>query len=677
MCIIGVLGVRAAVAFRGLRAGLLALGVLLVVVPGRGGAAEDLTALPFEELLQRDFVSASRIARQVSDSPSAVAIVTADDIRAYGYRTLADVINSMRGLYTTDEGSYHYMGGRGFGDVEDYAGRVMLLIDGYAAHDNLFDQAYIDESALIDLELVERVEYVPGTGSVTYGNNALLGIINVVTRRGRDFDGARLSADRSSHGANRQRATYGKRLDNGAEVLLSASTLDIDGRDLYFPAYDTPETNFGVAEGRDGERNQRMFGKLSWGGWTVQGAWVDRSKGVPNNPSAYTEFNTPFPVKDENAFLGVRYETELGLQLHSSSSLMLGRYAYWNQREYARNGDGEYDDGEKYGVREYEGAWWRFDQKFVGRWFADHTLVFGAELRNDHRQDFRVRYLSPTREVLDGRDGALSRRTASVYLADEYRLNERWTLSLGARYDDADDLDGNLSPRAALIWHPSATTTWKASYSEAFKMPNANDRWTSDETAVPEYVAATELVLQHQISPHTRVTGSLYRYRRSDLPAYDEALGEYVPEGTLRTRGVEAEIEHVWDDGARLRASMALQRSRDVDGADAVNSPDLLGKLNYTFLLPGQALRAGFEAQYLGPRLTRERRMLGGVALANLTVSTERNWRGLSASLSVRNLFGRDYETVSGLDWRPASGLAQDGLRMDGRIVWLQIGYDL
>lgn len=654
----------------------LGLGVLLVFRPAAGVAQDDLTTLPFEELLLRDYVSASRLARQVSDSPAAVSIVTADDIRAYGYRTLADVINGMRGLYTTDERTYHYMGGRSFGDVEDYAGRVMLLIDGYAVQDNLFDQAYIDESGLIDLELVERVEYVPGTGSVTYGNNALLGILNVVTRRGRDFDGARVSAEVSSRGASRQRVTWGKRLDNGAEVLLSASTLDIDGRNLYFPAYDTPATNHGVAEGLDGERNQRVFGKLSWGGWTVQAAWVEREKNVPTNPSAYTAFNTPFPTRDESAFLGVRYETDLGLQLSSSSSLMLGRYGYWNQREYALNEDGEYDDGEKYGVRDFTGAWWRFDQKFVGRWFTDHTLVFGAELRDDHRQSFRRRFLAPDGEVTYRDDGERSRRTVSLYIADDYRLSDRWTLNLGARHDDADDLDGNLSPRVALIWQPDPATTWKASYSEAFKMPNANDRWTSEDTAVPEYVAATELVLQRQLAAHTRFTGALYRYRRSDLPI-ENVDGDEVPEGSSRAHGVEAEVEHLWERGARVRASLAWQRSRDVYGRDAVNSPDLLGKLAYTFLLPGDALRAGFEAQYFGPRLTREQRMLGGHALAHLTLSTERDWHGLSASLSVRNLFDREYETVSGFDWRPASGLAQDSLRMDGRSVWLQIGYAL
>ena len=117
--------------------------------------------------MQREVVWASKIAQQISDSPSAVAIVTAADIRAYGYRTIADVINSMRGLYTTYDRRYQYMGGRGFGAPEDYAGRIMLLIDGYATQDNLFNQAYIDDSGLLDLEVVERVEYVPGTGSGT------------------------------------------------------------------------------------------------------------------------------------------------------------------------------------------------------------------------------------------------------------------------------------------------------------------------------------------------------------------------------------------------------------------------------------------------------------------------------------------------------------------------------
>ena len=77
----------------------------------------------------------------------------------------------------------------------------------------------------------------------------------------------------------------------------------------------------------------------------------------------------------------------------------------------------------------------------------------------------------------------------------------------------------------------------------------------------------------------------------------------------------------------------------------------------------------------MGSRLTTERRRLGGFALANLTLSTERKWHGLSASFSIRNLFDRDYEVVSPFAWAPGTGI--DVLRMDGRTYWVQFNVDL
>ncbi|UCV20563.1 TonB-dependent receptor plug domain-containing protein [Ferribacterium limneticum] len=636
-------------------------------------SAVDLTELPLEQLMLREAAPVAQIAQQISDSPSAVSIVTAADIRAYGYRTLADVINSMRGLYTTYDRRYQYMGGRGFGAAEDYAGRIMLLIDGYATQDSLFNQAYIDESGLLDLELVERVEYVPGTGSVTYGNNAMLGIINVVTKKGRDFNAAQLSGEVSSHGGQKQRATYGKRFDNGADLLLSVSALDIKGRNLYFPAYDTPGTNNGIADNLDSETNKRVFGKFSYQGLTVEGGYVDRKKMLPTNPSESTTFNTPFSVRDENAFLNLAYQTTLASTLSSQSRFYSGHYAYDTWREFP-----DYlIDNEKYGRREYHGQWWGIDQKFVGNWFIDHTMVFGFEFRNDYRQQFRRTYLSPEKAVVEVFSDSLSRRTGSFYLTDEYWINEHWSLNVGARYDDASDLAGNWSPRLAVIYKPTVQTTLKASYSEAFRMPHAYERFSYDGSAVPEYVAASELALQHEFTRNMRLTASLYNYDRSSLLIYNDALGDYVPEGNSRTQGLEVELERMWENGIRSRGSLAWQNARDVYGAEAVNSPHVLGKFNLSFPMFDNRLRTGLEAQYLGSRLTLERRRLAGVGLANLTFSSERKWHGLSASFSIRNLFDREYEAVSPFDWRPDSGLAQDSLRMDGRTYWFQLNVDL
>ncbi len=628
--------------------------------------APGLAELPFAELLQQEVLPASTLARQISHSPAAVAIVTAADIRAFGYRTIADVLNSMRGLYTTSDRRYAYMGGRGFGAPGDYAGRIKVLIDGYATQDSLFNQAYIDESGLIDLELVERVEYVPGTGSVIYGNNALLGIVNIITRRGADLNALQLSSELASHGGRKQRVSLGRRFDNGADLLLSASGLEATGQDLYFPEFDAPATNRGWAQDQDGERSRRLYGKLSYEGWTLAAGQVDRRKHVPSNPSSLTLFNTPFPVRDQNSFANVRYDADLNLQLSSASSFYFGQYAYTNRREFE-----DYTDGIRYAERRFEAAWWGLEQKFVGRWWADHAVLFGFELRNDFRQEFHNRYFSPTGVLLpiNTLDATTRQVTSSLYLTDEYRINPRWALHLGARYDKASDRAGNWSPRLALIHYADPRTTWKFSYSEAFRLPNADERLNPRLTPAPEYVTAKEVVWQHDWTPQTRLSATVYDYQRHDL------IQNGLPVGRSQAHGAEFELQAQWPGGARLRSSAAWQKARDIDGLDLANSPDWLGKLNFSFPLPGTLLRSAIEGQYVDARRTLTRRELGGYTLANLSLSTDRNWAGWSAIFSIRNLFDRHYDAVSPFDW--AAGSGRDALRMDGRTYWLQVSYDL
>lgn len=172
-----------------------------------------------------------------------------------------------------------------------------------------------------------------------------------------------------------------------------------------------------------------------------------------------------------------------------------------------------------------------------------------------------------------------------------------------------------------------------------------------------------------------RLTGTVYEYRRSKQMVDVTGLQDFAAVGSSQAHGLELEFEARWDNGIRARTSGAWQHSHDTSGEDAVNSPNLLGKFQLTAPLPGEWIRAGLEAQYLGSRLTTERRRLGDVSLANLTFSTERKWHGLSASFSIRNLFDRDYEVVSPFNWAPGTGI--DALRMDGRTYWFQLNLDL
>ena len=114
-----------------------------------------------------------------------MTIVTAEDIRTFGWRTLAEALTSVRGFYTTNDRNYTYVGVRGFGRPSDYNNRVLVLVNGHRFNDNVYDQALVGNEFPIDLALVERIEIIRGPGSALYGTSAFFAVINVVAASGR------------------------------------------------------------------------------------------------------------------------------------------------------------------------------------------------------------------------------------------------------------------------------------------------------------------------------------------------------------------------------------------------------------------------------------------------------------------------------------------------------------
>src|SRR5437879_6238702 len=89
--------------------------------------AGDLASLPLDALLDMTITGASRVSSSASETAAAVSVVTADEIRTQGWRTLADVLAGMRGVMVTSDRSYAYLGVRGFFAPGDYNTRVLLL----------------------------------------------------------------------------------------------------------------------------------------------------------------------------------------------------------------------------------------------------------------------------------------------------------------------------------------------------------------------------------------------------------------------------------------------------------------------------------------------------------------------------------------------------------------------
>lgn len=167
-----VLTITAAFSLR-LRAAV-ATGTLLSLtsIPVAAEENVDLTQLSIEQLLSVEVYSASKFVQKTTEAPSAVTVITSADISSYGYRTLADILNSVRGMNVTYDRNYQYLGIRGFNRPGDYNSRVLLLVDGYRVNDANFDTASIGGEFFLDVDLIKRVEVVRGPGSSIYGSNA-------------------------------------------------------------------------------------------------------------------------------------------------------------------------------------------------------------------------------------------------------------------------------------------------------------------------------------------------------------------------------------------------------------------------------------------------------------------------------------------------------------------------
>ncbi|NEX60654.1 TonB-dependent receptor plug domain-containing protein [Noviherbaspirillum galbum] len=633
----------------------------------RREGAGSLAELPIEQLLTLDVYSASRFAQKLSEAPSAVSVVTAEDIKAFGWRTLADILASMRGLYINNDRNYTYLGARGFQRPGDYNSRFLLLIDGNRSNEAIYDQASIGTEALLDVDLIERVEFVAGPGSSVYGANAFFGVINVVTRSARAMPGAQAVVALGSNGSRTARASYGWRDENGAELLISATDFRTNGEDLRFAEFASAGNPGGLVRGLDADRYQSVLLKTSAGPFSLRLAHVERTKSVPT-ASFVQDFNDPRSrTVDAQTLVDAGYRHAVSGDTDVSVRLFGGAYDY--------NGDYVYDGSvQRDGSR---ARWQGAEARIMTTRFDRHKLVAGVEWQDDvRRRQFNYDASASHLDI----DNPGSRK--GIYLQDEVTLREDLLLNAGVRHDRLSATGGTTNPRLGLIWKASPATTLKALYGTAYRAPNAYELYyqilleggqKANPALRPERVRSWEFVAERHLATDTRLTASVFRNQVSNLisQVQDPADGLLVFRNldSVTAQGVELEVERASQQGDRLRASFSLQQVRDeATGAAPTNAPRRLAKLNWTRPLFGDAWRAGVEARYAGPRRTLGGE-LGGAWQANLTLAAMKLMRGLELTASAYNLFDRRIAEPAGPEF------VQDALPQPGRQLRLKLVY--
>ncbi len=640
--------------------------------PESGSTVGELVKLPIEQLLNLEVEGASKFPQKVTEAPASVTVVTAAEIRDFGHRTLADVLRSIKGLHVSHDRNYSYLGVRGFSRPADYNTRVLLLVDGHRFNDNVYDQASIGSEFPIDIDLIDRVEFVPGPGSSLYGSNAFFGVVNVITRRGDDFGGLQASASAGSHRGRSGRLTWGGRLGEEAELLLSVSGHRSRGADHYYPEFVPLGVADGMARGLDFDRDRQIFAKLSLGGWSFSAIHGERRKGIPTAPYETVAGMAGTQTDDQSTFLDMDYQAAPGSATQFSARLFYGRYKF--------RGDYLYDYPPLTLNRDRaDGQWWGGEARWLYTGFSGHKLAFGAEYQRDQRMD-QINYdESPHFSYLEDRRRG---NRFGLYLQDDLDLKNDWRLNAGLRYDHASNQGGIFNPRLALIRSLLERTYLKLIYGSAYRAPNAYESYyavpgaggqKSSPGLKPERIRSMELAVEHYFRDDFRLTGSLFRNRIRDLisASVDPADGLLMFSNLSQASagGMTLEVERAWAGNRRLRASYTWQSARDETGARLTNSPRHLAKLNWSAPIIGDWLRGGAELQYTGARRTLSGGDAGGYWLGNLNLIAPRLARDLELSVGIYNLFNRKFADPGGPEH------VQDAIVQDGRTARVKLSY--
>jgi iron complex outermembrane receptor protein len=652
-----------------------------VVVQGQqqppASPPQDFTAISLEDLgtiKVPTVVGASKHEQEITQAPAVVSVLTQEDIKQYGYRTLGDLLRSVRGFYVTYDRSYDYTGLRGVNRPGDFGGRVLINIDGHRMNEPLFDSAFASTDFLLDMDLVERVEVIRGPGSSLYGNNAFFTVINVISRHGKDVNGLEASTSAGSYDTYTGRLTYGKQFANGLEVMVSGTYLDSAGQErVFIPEYRS--VNKGFAEHLDGTEAKSCFASLTYGELSLEGGFIDRRKHAPT-AQYFSLFNDPhFLNVDERAFAELKFAHEFAGNWSLQARVYYDHYLFDGIFPFNYSAP---DPGPVTINRDRDPAEWTGGE-LLASWSPRDWLraTFGGEYRYDFELGLKNFDENPPATYVDSQRSGYS---FGFYQQLEVTPVTNLTFNAGVREDYFSQFGDTINPRVALIYSPWQEGSFKFIYGQAFRAPNQYElnyiqpAFKANPNLQPETVRSYELAYEQGLPGRLRFTGSVFLNQTKGLIGQDfdakDGKNFFANLDAVEASGVEAELEGRWKGGLRGRLSYTYADARNTaTGQFLDNSPFHLGKANVAVPLWPEKIFAGLELQAMSSRKTGQGNRLAPFLVANATLYTRELVKNLEFSASLYNLFDRKYRDPLSSDY------LEDTVVQEGRTFRLKLTY--
>lgn len=507
-----------------------------------------------------------RFSQSSATTPGPVYIVTAEQISTQQLRNLSDILRLFPGLHVMQDSHFTYLNSRGIGQPGDFNARLLFLIDGARINENTQGAGLLGEEFFLDTNVIDRVEYYPGAPSASFGTNAMLGVVHVITKQSADLKGLRTSATFSNQGHKKAQLTISSGSSADFEGWFSASFTDRDGIPIL------SDQSLGLDRNLNTEHVRKISSKLQWRSTSFLLSGVARNR---TSPLTAQNFEYPTSVVDDqnkNYMLSFRHDQSFSAEL--TGYFTLGTF----QQKFTRNQPYWYEnDAFTLLESELSGRWSTLDARL--HWQPGPTLSWwtGMNILRDHRQIDRIAL--PEFEFTQNlQDQNLQ---LGVYSEIRWQLHTTLSTQLGIRYDQDDHELRHFSPQAALMWQPWPELQLNLRHGRSSRAPSFIERIYNDgidiERPQAESIHSTDLLLRYKVNEQLHLFANLYQARLKNLIYEPYPLPYFVNAIPVKSKGAESGFELRWKT-IRWQLAASLQRSELNEHGRLNNSPARLIK---------------------------------------------------------------------------------------------------
>ncbi len=594
-------------------------------------------------------VTATRIKTPTKEIASSVTIITAQELEQSKAATLIEALQEVLGLSILQSGP---LGGSASVMLRGAnSEHTLVMIDGVEVNDPITPARTYDLSHL-GVDSIERVEILRGPQSTLYGSDAMAGVVNIITKKGRGKPAFHLSSLGGSYGTFSGTAGLTGSMKK-LHYALWTSSLTSRG---FSAASDKLEGNTEA----DGYKNLSLSVRAGYQpsdnvDLDLLAKYIDTRADIDNFGSAFGD--DPNNVQMYDSLLLKGHVRGLFSRNRWEQKLTLSHVVSNRETENPEDEQHPYDsDRSRYKSRLFKLDWQ--NNLFL---HETNTLTFGAEYQEEQGEsDYRAESIwGPSISTFPLKKA----RNTGVYIQDQVRLAGTFFLTAGIRVDSHSQSGRSTTYRIApAVFFPKTSTKLKATYGTGYKSPSLyqlyapGNNWgpIGNEGLKPEETTSWDAGFEQVLwDGKIRLGGTYFSGRYENLIDYDYTEG-YINIAQASSKGIEFSFEFFPSDDISFSASYSHIKAKDQNTGEALlRRPEnkFTAKLNLLFATKGRIV---LSMTHLGTREDQEwidwiatRVQMAPFTLVNAVGSYD-ILPNIQLFLRLDNILDQQYELIKG-----------------------------